>query len=82
MLLQGACSDRVRSMICHDTILYNRYRHPNLVPLMGYCEKPPCLVYPLMKRYSLFKNIHDSDIMKVSCDVYCTLAYNFMCVIL
>lgn len=42
-----------------------RYRHPNLVPLMGYCEDPPCLVYPLMQRYSLFKNLHDTDYLEV-----------------
>ena len=40
---------------------------------MGYCLEPPCLVYPLMKRYSLFRNLHDEDFMKVKHIIICLL---------
>jgi hypothetical protein len=36
-----------------------RYRHPNLIALMGYCKSKPILVYPYMQRESLFKNLHE-----------------------
>jgi serine/threonine protein kinase len=36
-----------------------RYRHPNLIELMGYCRAPPALVYPYMHRGSLYKNLHE-----------------------
>ena len=36
-----------------------RYRHPNLIVLMGYCKNPPALVYPYMQRGSLYKNLHE-----------------------
>lgn len=34
----------------------SRYRHPNLIVLMGYCQSVPMLVYP---RESLYKNLHE-----------------------
>lgn len=35
-----------------------RFRHPNLLPLMGYCTQPPTLVSPFMERGSLYRNLH------------------------
>ena len=35
-----------------------RFRHPNLLPLMGYCTQPPTLVSPYMERGSLYANLH------------------------
>lgn len=44
----------------------SRFRHPNILPLMGYCIQPPCLVYPLMARRSLFVNLHEYRTIKVN----------------
>lgn len=40
--------------VCHLT----RFRHPNIIPLMGMCETPPALVYPFMPNLSLFVKLH------------------------
>lgn len=34
------------------------FRHPNVVPLMGYCVQPPALVMPFMEGGSLLKRLH------------------------
>ena len=36
-----------------------RFRHKNLVELMGYCPKPVCLIYEYMEIGSLYKCLHD-----------------------
>ena len=35
-----------------------RFRHTNLITLMGYCNNPQALVYPYMKNLSLYDCIH------------------------
>lgn len=54
------CSyELLHSAITSSALLYTyRFRHPNIVPLMGYCPQPPALVYPFMARQSLFRNLH------------------------
>ena len=37
----------------------DRYRHPNLIALMGFCNSKAMLVYLYMQRESLFKNLHE-----------------------
>lgn len=39
-------------------ILY-RFRHNNLVQLMGFSKSPPCVVYEYMQHGSLYHNIHE-----------------------
>lgn len=36
----------------------SKFRHPNLVPLMGVCTSPPCIIYEYMSRGSLYHNLH------------------------
>ena len=43
--------------MCIIQLLY-RYRHSNLVDLMGYCVSPPALVYEFMEGGSLFDRLH------------------------
>lgn len=40
--------------LCTD----NRYRHSNLIELMGYCTSPPGLVFQFMQNGSLYDNLH------------------------
>ena len=42
-----------------------RFRHPNLMTLMGYCSSLPALVYPFMVRMSLFINLHKFKVSTV-----------------
>ena len=44
-------------------LFYNRYRHKNLVELMGVCRSPPALVLEFMEEGSLFDHLHK----KVDC---------------
>lgn len=43
----------------------SRFRHPNILSLMGYCLEPPCIVFPLMERLSLYTNLHEYNAIKV-----------------
>ena len=54
------------SQLKTEVAALTRYRHPHILPLMGYCETPPCLVYPLMERSSLYRNLHEYRTLKVS----------------
>lgn len=54
--------------------LYVRFRHRNLVDLMGFCRKPQAIVYEYMEQGSLFQHLH----IKVTCSVvvaYIAAAY-------
>ena len=39
-----------------------RFRHHNLVELMGYCIKPPCIVYEFLEKGCLFSCLHDANV--------------------
>ena len=43
---------------CYVSLCTFRFRHPNLLPLMGYCTNPPVLVSPFIERGSLYVNLH------------------------
>ena len=43
--------------------LMSRFRHPNLLGLMGYCPEPFCLVYPYMHKGSLYDNLHEYKVL-------------------
>ena len=54
------CSNyRVYSTRLIYSTIHIRFRHPNLIELMGYCESPACLVYPYMSNLSLFHCLHE-----------------------
>ena len=44
---------------------FYRYRHRNLVELMGFCYKPKAIVYEFMERGNLLRNLHG----KVMCSL-------------
>ena len=54
-----------KAQMKNEVAALSRYRHPNILPLMGYCADPPCLVFPLMARFSLFSNLHEFKAIKV-----------------
>ena len=60
-LLRATTESQMRTEV--NTL--SHFRHPNILPLMGYCTQPPCLVYPLMARRSLFVNLHEFRTIKV-----------------
>jgi serine/threonine protein kinase len=62
--------DGVKAMIadCGDNLFskeitaLTKFRHPNLVPLMGYCASPPAMVLEYMEGGSLYSALHQRKI--------------------
>jgi tRNA A-37 threonylcarbamoyl transferase component Bud32 len=61
-----------------------RFRHPNLITLMGICRTKPSLVYPFMERLSLYHTLHEYKVddpisfinrARILQQVGCALAY-------
>ena len=42
-----------------NLISTSRFRHPNLVPLLGYSEDPDAIVYEFMSGGSLYHRLHE-----------------------
>ena len=55
-----------------------RYRHKNLVELMGVCKSPPALVLEFMEEGSLYDHIHK---VSHSNTMYCIHDYNYIIII-
>ena len=45
--------------------LLHRFRHPNLINLMGFCQARAALVYPYMENLSLFHALHEYKVSYV-----------------
>jgi serine/threonine protein kinase len=58
-----SCEDNVadewRASIEAELRALTKFRHPNLVQLMGYCSNPAVIVYEYLPRGSLYDNIHE-----------------------
>ena len=50
-----------------------RFRHNNLVQLMGFTKSPPCVVYEFMQNGSLYHNIHEVVYIKFYLNEYTCL---------
>ena len=47
----------MQNILVHKIIVY-RYRHKNVVDLMGYVTSPPTIVYEFMDEGSLYDHLH------------------------
>ena len=51
------------------------FNHPNLMPFIGYCEKPTALVFPYMEGLSLFHRLHQATVSHRFDASMCAYAY-------
>ena len=52
--------------------LYIRFRHKNIVQLMGYCDRPPALIYEFMENGSLFHHLHSKVRVSLRSIMHCS----------
>lgn len=60
--------------------LYHRFRHRNIVDLMGYSQRPPALVFEFMENGSLFHHLHSKVCLLKLCITFAVSVYR-MCVL-